>query len=64
MKGGGIEISKKLVVLNSASSVIKSILSLTVVFWIQRHLVRNVPEEEYLTASEQSELRLGRQVGK
>ena len=43
----GIEISKRLVVINSASSVLRSVMNLTVLFWVQRHLVRNVPAEEY-----------------
>jgi hypothetical protein len=43
----GIEISKRLVLINSASTVIKSVLGLSILFWVQRHLVESVSPEEY-----------------
>lgn len=44
---GGIEISKKLVLVNSASSIVRSVLSLTVLLYIQQYLVAHVSSEEY-----------------
>ncbi len=43
----GILISKRLVAINSASSVIRSILNLTVLIWLQQYFVEKIPEDEY-----------------
>ena len=43
----GIDISKRLVAVNSASTVIRTVISLTVVFWVQRILLNAVDAEEY-----------------
>jgi O-antigen/teichoic acid export membrane protein len=42
-----IEISKRLILINSASTVLKSVLGLSVLVFVQRYLIRNVPLEEY-----------------
>ncbi|HED65579.1 MAG TPA: hypothetical protein ENJ09_08490 [Planctomycetes bacterium] len=44
---GGIEISKRLVLINSASSILRSVLSLTVLLYIQQYLVAHVSPAEY-----------------
>lgn len=43
----GIEISKRLIYVNSVSTVLKSVLTLSVFLWLQRYLVQNVRAEEY-----------------
>ncbi len=42
-----VEISKRLVAINSASTVGRHILSITVLVWLQQYLVRRIPAEEY-----------------
>ncbi len=44
---GGVEISKKLVLVNSASTIFKSLLSLTVFLWVNQFFVEVLPAEEY-----------------
>ena len=43
----GVEISKRILLINSASNVVRRILNLTVLLWMHQHLVRNIPAEEY-----------------
>ena len=42
-----VEISKKLVLINSASSVVHKALDVTVMLWMHQHLIRRIPVEEY-----------------
>jgi O-antigen/teichoic acid export membrane protein len=42
-----VEISKKLVMLNSSSSLVASVLSLTVLVWLQQYLLKRISPEEY-----------------
>ncbi len=39
-------VSKRVVLINSASSYLQRLLTLTVFFWVQQHLIRRVPAEE------------------
>jgi membrane protein EpsK len=43
----GIEVSRRLVVVNAASTVLRKILLLTVLVWLQQHLIRRIEPEEY-----------------
>ena len=47
MNPSRVEISKKLVLVNSASSVLKSVLGLGIVIWLQGHLYHRVSPDEY-----------------
>jgi O-antigen/teichoic acid export membrane protein len=42
-----VEISKRLVAVNSASGVAAYVLSLSVLVWLQQHLIRRIPNDEY-----------------
>ena len=42
-----VEISKRLVLVNSLSAIVNRLLSLGVVLWLHQHLVRRVSAEEY-----------------
>lgn len=42
-----VEISKRLVLINSASSVATRVLQLTVLVWVQQHLIKRISAEEY-----------------
>jgi O-antigen/teichoic acid export membrane protein len=42
-----VEISKRLVTINAASTAIRRILSITVLVWLQQHLLRRITPEEY-----------------
>ncbi len=42
-----VEISKRLVAINSASTVGRHILTITVLVWLQQYLIRRIPAEEY-----------------
>lgn len=42
-----IEISKRLIVINSTSSAISLIVNVTVLLWLQQYLLRHIPPEEY-----------------
>ncbi len=43
----GVEISKRILLINSMSTVLRRILSLSVLFWMHQHLIRRIPIEEY-----------------
>ncbi|HED66110.1 MAG TPA: hypothetical protein ENJ09_11215 [Planctomycetes bacterium] len=43
----GVEISKKLVLINSASTLVRRALSITVLFWMHQYLLKRIPIEEY-----------------
>jgi O-antigen/teichoic acid export membrane protein len=43
-----IEISKRLVLVNSASTVLARVINVSVVLWLQQFLLRRVSEEEYV----------------
>jgi O-antigen/teichoic acid export membrane protein len=45
--GSPIDVSKKLFVVNSISSVGARILNLSVLVWLQQHLIRNIDPHEY-----------------
>lgn len=42
-----IEISKRLVLINSASSVVAKVLNVCVLIWLYQHLLRRISPEEY-----------------
>jgi O-antigen/teichoic acid export membrane protein len=42
-----VEISKRLVAINSASTVARHLVSITVLVWLQQYLIRRIPAEEY-----------------
>ncbi len=44
---GRILISKKLVIINSASSLVTRLLSITALIWVQQYLLKNISVEEY-----------------
>jgi len=43
----GIEISKRLVLVNSSSAVLRKVLSLGVLVWLKQYLLRRISPEEY-----------------
>jgi O-antigen/teichoic acid export membrane protein len=43
----GIEISKKLVVINSASSIVTKVVNLSVLVWLHQYLLERISPEEY-----------------
>ena len=43
----GIEISRRLVIINAASSVLRKLLLMTVLVWLQQHLIRRIDAAEY-----------------
>ncbi|MFH1732249.1 MAG: hypothetical protein ABIF82_11455 [Planctomycetota bacterium] len=43
----GVEISKRLVLINSASTVVVTVLNMSVFVWLQQYLVRRISAEEY-----------------
>ncbi len=43
----GVEISKKLVLVNSVSTVVTRLLTLSVLLWMHQYLIRRIPTEEY-----------------
>lgn len=43
----GILVSKRLVIINSASSAVSLILNLTVLIWLQQYLLKRISAEEY-----------------
>ena len=43
----GIEISKRLIFINSTSAVLSRLLNLTVVFWLFQYLIRMLDDEEF-----------------
>lgn len=43
----GVEISKKLVLINSASSAVTLLLNLSVLVWLQQYLLKRISPEEY-----------------
>ncbi|MCP3919681.1 MAG: oligosaccharide flippase family protein [bacterium] len=44
---GRVEVSRRLILINSASSVAARLLSVTVLVWMHRHLLERISEEEY-----------------
>ena len=42
-----VEISKRIVLINSVSAVVQKVGSVCVLIWLQQHLVRNVDTDEY-----------------
>ena len=44
---GLVTVSKKLVIINSASSLATRLLSITVLIWVQQYLLKNISVEEY-----------------
>lgn len=42
-----VEISKKLVLINSASSLVTRMLSISVLIWLQQYLLKRITPEEY-----------------
>jgi len=44
---GRVLISKKLVIVNSASSLVTRLLSVTVLIWVQQYLLKRISVEEY-----------------
>jgi len=42
-----VEISKRLVLINSASSILTRLLSISVLIWLQQYLLKNITAEEY-----------------
>jgi O-antigen/teichoic acid export membrane protein len=42
-----VTISKRLVAINSASTVARHLVSITVLVWLQQYLIRRIPAEEY-----------------
>ena len=42
-----VPISKRLVLINSASSLAMTLLNLSVLLWLQRHLLKRIPADEY-----------------
>ncbi len=45
--GNRVIISKKLVIINSASSLVTRLLSISVLIWVQQYLLKNLSVEEY-----------------
>jgi O-antigen/teichoic acid export membrane protein len=43
----GIEISKRLVLMNSASSAVVLVLNLTILIWLQQYLLKRISPDEY-----------------
>ena len=43
----GIEISKKIVLINSASSAVVLVLNLTILIWLQQYLLKRISPDEY-----------------
>ncbi len=43
----GIEISRRLILVNAASSIARKLLLVTVLVWLQQHLVSHIDPEEY-----------------
>lgn len=43
----GIEVSKRVFLINSVSSVGAKLLNISVLVWLQQHLLRRIPPEEY-----------------
>lgn len=43
----GIEISKKLIVINSMSSAVALVLNLSILVWLQQYLLKHISAEEY-----------------
>ena len=46
-----VEISKRLVLINSCSAMLRSFLSLALVIWLQAHLMRRIDESEFAVYS-------------
>lgn len=44
----GVEISKRILAINSAGTVVRALLSVSVLFWMHQHLIRRLPQEEYV----------------
>ena len=42
-----IEISKRLVLINSTSAILTRLVGLTVVVWLFQHLINNVDKQEF-----------------
>ena len=42
-----VEISKKLVLINSASSLVTRVLNISVLIWLQQYLLKRITPEEY-----------------
>lgn len=49
--GPGIEISKRLVFVNSVSAIVRKLLVVGVLLWVQQLFIRRVPAEEYMLLS-------------
>ena len=43
-----VEISKRIIAINSVGTVVRAMLSLSVLFWMHQHLIRHIDEEEYV----------------
>lgn len=43
-----IQVSKRLLLINSGSTVVRRVLSVAVLFWMHQHLIRRIPTEEYV----------------
>ena len=43
----GVQVSKRIALINSASSIVHRILSLTVLVWLHRYFVRYLSQDEY-----------------
>jgi len=46
--GSRVEISKRIVAINSAGTIVRAALSISVLFWMHQHLVRRIDPEEYI----------------
>jgi hypothetical protein len=46
--GSRVPISKKILLINSAGTVVRRLLSIGVLFWMHQHLIRSIPSEEYV----------------
>ncbi len=44
---GGVEISKRLLLVNSVSTVLMRLMTLVIVVWMHQYLIRRIPTEEY-----------------
>lgn len=46
--GSRVEISKRIVAINSVGTIVRAVLSLSVLFWMHQHLIRRIDKEEYI----------------
>ena len=45
--GAGVQVSKKVLLISSASNVVRRLLGISVLFWMHRKLLEDIPLEEY-----------------